>query len=302
MEYKDYYKVLGVDKNDSHEKIRNRYRELAKRYHPDLNPNDSQAQEKFKEINEAYEVLGDEDKRKRYDTFGSGHNFTDGQHFDPSQYGFGDFGNGYSYTYTTEGAEGFSDFFNMFFGGGKGFDMSDLFGGQQGRARRAAAQTYESELDITLEEGYRGATRTISLRIGSDTKSISVKVPKGILPGKRIKIKGSKMGIGGDVYLKVNFVLKDNVELKGLDIYKDIDIFPWDAALGTRVVVDTLDGRIKVTIPENMKAGGRIRVPGKGYRDMKGKRGDMYIRANMINPSDLTGKQKELYRQLRDSI
>ncbi|HHV38993.1 MAG TPA: J domain-containing protein [Tepidimicrobium sp.] len=302
MEYKDYYKILGVGKDASDKEIRNRYRKLAKKYHPDLNPDDLRAQERFKEINEAYEVLGDKEKRKKYDAFGSGYNFTDGQHFDPSQYGFGNFGDGYSYTYTTEGAEGFSDFFNMFFGGEGRFDMSDLFGGRSGRPRRRASPAYESELNITLEEGYKGTNRTVSLRIGNENKSLSVKVPRGILPGKKIKIKGGKAGIDGDIYLKVNFILEDKLKLKGLDIYRDIDLFPWDAALGTKVMVDTLEGRIKLTIPPNMDPDRRIRIPGKGYRDMKGNRGDMYIRGNIVNPSSLTEEQKRLYERLRDTV
>lgn len=299
MEYKDYYKILGIDKNASNADIKKSYRRLAKKYHPDLNPNDQKAQEKFKEINEAYEVLGDEDKRKKYDAFGSGYNFTDGQNFDPSQYGFGNFGNGYSYTYTTEGGEGFSDFFNMFFGG-RDFGISDLFGGGSARAGRSAPQSYESELNITLEEGYKGTTKTVSFRIGNENKSLSVKVPKGILPGKKIKIKGEKAGINGNVYLKVNFIPDKKLKLEGLDIYKEIDLLPWDAALGTKVVVETLEGKIKVSIPPNMNRDKKIRIPRKGYRDMKGNRGDMYIQGNIVNPPNLTEEQKRLYEQLRD--
>lgn len=300
MEYKDYYKILDIDKDASNAEVKRKYRNLAKKYHPDLNPDDKKAQEKFKEINEAYEVLGDEEKRKKYDTFGSSANFTNGQNFDPSQYGFGGFGGGQSYTYTSEGADGFSDFFNAFFGGGGGFDASDIFGGRSSRARQPQPQRYESELNITLEEGYRGTTRTVSLRIGNENKSLSVKVPKGILPGKKIKIKGEKAGIDGDVYFKINFIQNRKLKLEGLDIYKEIDILPWDAALGSKAVVETLEGKIKVTIPANMKSHKRIRIPRKGYRDMKGNRGDMYIQVNIANPPKLTEEQKELYKQLRD--
>lgn len=135
MEYKDYYKILGVDEKASQDDIKKAYRKLAKKYHPDLHPDDEKSQDKFKEVNEAYEVIGDEEKRKQYDTFGSSQNFSNGQNFDPSQYGFG----GDSYTYTSSDGGDFSDFFNMFFGGGgarsssarssSGFDIGDLFGG-----------------------------------------------------------------------------------------------------------------------------------------------------------------------------
>ena len=300
MEYKDYYKILGVDKGASNEEIKKAYRSLAKKYHPDLNPNDTSAQEKFKDINEAYEVLGDEKKRKKYDTFGSTGGFANGQNFDPSNFGFENFGNGHSYTYTTSG-EGFSDFFNMFFGG-EDFGISDLFGGGT-RSRNAYEREvpkYESEVNITIEEAYNGVKKPISLKIGNENKSLSVNVPKGILPGKKIKIKGEKAGIHGDIYFKVNIISNENLRLEGLDLYKKIDLFPWDAALGTHIVIDTLDGKkVKVKIPANMKTGKRIKIPRKGYKDMRGKKGDLYIETNIVNPINLTKEQKKLYEELK---
>lgn len=306
VEYKDYYKILGVDKNASTEEIKKAYRKLAKKYHPDLHPNDEKAQEKFKEINEAYEVLSDENKRKQYDAFGSSYNFTHGQNFDPSQFGFDNFGKGFRYTYTTQGAENFSDFFNMIFGG-KDFGLGDLFGGMKkgknpfSRAR-ADKPKYESEIYITVEEGYNGVTKQISLKIGGEDKTLSVKIPKGILPGKKIKINGEKAGINGDVYIKVNILSDDRLRLEGIDIYKRVDIYPWDAYFGTKIVVDTLSGKIKVSIPENMEGGKKIRVPRKGYKDMEGNTGDLYIVVNIVNPPRLTGEQINLYKKLRDSM
>ena len=299
MEYKDYYKILGVDKNATGDEIKKAYRNLAKKHHPDLNPNDKKAQDRFKEINEAYEVLGDEKKRQRYDTIGSGYNFTNGQNFDPSQFGFENFGGGRGYTYTTSSGD-FSDFFNMFFGG-QDFGISDLFKGRGKRVshNHAAGGKYESEISITLEEAYKGVTKVMSLRIGNDTKSLSVNIPKGILPGKKIKIKGEKAGIKGDIYIKVNFIEDSKLKLKGLDIYKRVDLFPWEAALGTKTIVDTFKGKLKITIPENMEEGKRIRIPKKGYKDMKGNVGDLYIETNIINPPILTEEQKKLYKQLK---
>ena len=302
MEYKDYYKILGVDKDATKDEIKKVYRRLAKKYHPDLNPDDKKAQEKFKDINEAYEVLGDKDKRKKYDTFGSGYNFTNGQNFDPSQFGFGNFGNGHRYTYTTRGGgEGFSDFFNMFFEG-QDFGTSDLFGGRTRGSNyyEPESERYQSEINITLEEGYNGTTKNLSLRIGNDTKSLSVRIPKGILSGKKIKIRGEKAGIQGDVYLKVNFIKDEKLRIEGLDIYKRIDLFPWEAALGTKVVVDTLEKKIKIAIPQNIEGGKKIRISKKGYRDMKGNMGDLYIEINIVNPPNLTEEQKRLYEQLRE--
>ena len=301
MKYKDYYKILGVDKGASSDEIKKAYRKLAKKYHPDLNPNNTKAQEMFKDINEAYEVLGDEKKRKKYDTFGSGYNFTNGQNFDPSHFGFENFGNGHRYTYTTSG-EGFSDFFNMFFGG-EDFGISDLFGGATGRNNyyQPKPPKYESEISITIEEGFNGVTKALSFRIGNENKSLSVNVPKGILPGKKIKIKGEKAGIDRDIYLKVNFVPDENLKLEGLDIHQKVNLLPWEAALGTQIVIDTLSGKkIKIKIPTNIESGRKIRIPKKGYRDMKGNQGDLYIETNIVNPPNLTEEQKQLYEKLRE--
>ena len=303
MEYKDYYKILEVDKNSSQDEIKKSYRRLAKKYHPDLHPEDKNAQEKFKEINEAYEVLGDENKKKQYDTFGSNYNFSGGQNFDPSQYGFG---NGQTYTYSTSGdGGGFSDFFNMFFGGrggsssSSGFNIGDLFGGGGGRPKRSS-NSYESELNITLEEGYKGGTKEVSINLGGETKIISVKIPKGIFPGKRLRVKGEKWGISGDILFKINFIENNNYRLEGLDITNKLDVLPWEAALGTKTVINTLEGKIKVTIPKAIEAGKRIRIPKKGYRDMDNNVGDLYIEINIVNPPELTEEEEELYRKLSE--
>lgn len=302
MEYKDYYKILGVDKNTDQNEIKKAYRKLAKKYHPDLNEGDEKAQEKFKDINEAYEVLGDEEKKKKYDTFGSGYNFNNGQNFDPSQFGFDNFGNGQSYTYSTSGGD-FSDFFNMFFGG-QSSGVGDLFGGGRGRQRRSSyerpRQKIESEISISLKEAYEGTTKRVSFRIGSDTKTVSVKVPKGILPGKKIKIRGDRIGTSGDLYLKVNILEDSNLKLDGLNIISKVKLLPWEAAFGTKVVVDTLSGKIKVKIPKGIESGKRIRVPKKGYKDMKGNKGELYIETSIVNPPKLTKEEKKLYKKLED--
>lgn len=215
MEYKDYYKILEVEKTASQDEIKKSYRKLAKKYHPDLNKDNPQGQEKFKEINEAYEVLGDEEKRKQYDTFGSNYNFSGGQNFDPSQYGFG------SYQYSGDFSDlgGFSDFFNAFFSGGQGRSTGDF------RSRR---QSYESELRLTIGEIYKGTEKSINLNIGGENKSIRVKVPSGILAGKKIKVKGEKWGILGDILFKIILVEEKNIRLEGLDIVKKVEIYPWE--------------------------------------------------------------------------
>lgn len=309
MEYKDYYKILGVSEDASQDEIKKAYRKLAKKYHPDLHPDDEEAQEKFKEANEAYEVLGDEKKKKQYDRFGSSGGFQAGQNFDPSQYGYGD---GTSYTYTSSGGEGFSDFFNTIFGGGGrsagstgGFNINDLFGGgarSAGGARnRPQRRSYDSSLDITIEEGFKGIERDINLNFNGERKTVKVKVPSGILPGKKLKVKGEKWGIDGDILFKINFRPDPKMELDGKNLIKETAVYPWDAALGSKKLVETFDGKIKVNIPEGIENGKRIKIPKKGYKDLKGNRGDLYLKINFVNPGKLTKEQKKLYKKLKNT-
>lgn len=308
MEYKDYYNILGVEKTATQDEIKKTYRKLAKKYHPDLNPGDDKAQEKFKEINEAYEVLSDDTKRKQYDQFGQ-YGFSNGQNFDPSQYGF-DFGQGgRTYTYSAGDAGGFSDFFNAFFGGAGGgrggFDIGDLFGGGRTggrRTREPQRQSYESELQISISEGYTGGEREVSLNIGGTHKSIRVKIPKGITPGKKIKVKGDKWGLDGDILFKVSFREEAGTKLEGLDITKRVQVLPWEAALGTKAVVQTLSGKIKLDIPKNTHAGKRMRLPGKGYIDMQGHAGDLYVEIEIINPPQLDEEALKLYEKLAEKV
>lgn len=282
MEYKDYYEILGIDKAATEDEIKKSYRKLAKKYHPDLNPDDPKAQEKFKEVNEAYEVLGDKEKKKQYDTFGSGYNFSGGQNFDPSQYGFG----GQTYTYSSSGGEGFSDFFNMF------------FGGRAGARQPQQRQSYNSQLNLTIEEIYNGVTKDIRLNVGGENKTITVKVPKGILPGKKLRVKGERSGIQGDILFQINLIENSRIELDGLNIISKLDVLPWEAALGTKVVVETLTDRIKISVPAGIENRKRIRIPKKGYRDMKGNIGDLFIEINIVNPPELSKEERELYEKL----
>ena len=292
MEYKDYYKILGVDKSTSQNDIKKAYRKLAKKYHPDLNPDDNKAQEKFKGINEAYEVLGDADKKKKYDQFGSNADYSNGQNFDPSQYGFG--GSGGSYSYNSSGGEGFSDFFNMFFGGAGSRSSRN----SRSSFQQAPRQSYESQLNITLEEAYNGETKDITLNFMGENKNLAIKVPKGILPGKKLKVKGEKWGIDGDILFQINFVTDNENTLDGLDVISKQNVLPWEAALGAKVVVNTLSGKIRVNIPEGIVGGKRIRIPKKGYIDIKGNTGDLYIEINIVNPTEMTPEMLKLYEEL----
>ncbi len=300
MEYKDYYKILGVEKSASQDEIKKVYRKLAKKYHPDLNPGDNAAQEKFKEVSEAYEVLSDETKRKQYDQFGQ-YGFSNGQQFDPSQ--FGNFGGG-NYSYSSNGAGDFSDFFNLIFGSsrGGGFDINDLFSGARGGRRQAKPQrqSYETNLVVAMKEGFEGSNKEVSLNIGGSIKNITVKIPKGITPGKKIKVKGDKWGIDGDILFKIDFHSEEGLSLEGLDITQRVEILPWEAALGEKIIISTLRGRIKVDIPKGTSGNKRMRLVKKGYEDLKGNSGDLYLDIHIVNPPSLSIEELKLYEKLKE--
>lgn len=327
MQYKDYYSILGVGKTASQDEIKKQYRKLAKQYHPDMNPGNKKAEEKFKEVSEAYEVLGDEAKRKKYDTFGSQADFANGADFDPSKYGWQ--GSNVRYEYTGGGDH--SDFFNMFFSdafdlggifgqGRKGArtsrvydsaDFGDLFGTQgprsSGRTQIRNGENVEAEIEITPEEGAAGVEKRISLQTQDGTKGINFKIPKGVGSGETIRLKGQGYagaggGKTGDLLMKVRIRPSERFTLEGDDLVTNVDVFPWDAALSGKVSVETLDGRIMVKIPEGMQTDSRIRVTGKGYPSRSGKQGDLYIRVRIMNPRNLTAEQKGLYEKLKKTM
>ncbi|MGO3017807.1 MAG: DnaJ C-terminal domain-containing protein [Anaerococcus sp.] len=305
MKYRDYYEVLGVDKKATDAEIKKAYRKLAKKYHPDLHPNDKTMNEKFSEINEAYEVLSDPEKRKKYDMFGKNANFSQGQNFDPSQYGFDftNFGNG-SYSYTTGESSGFSDFFDGLFGGfsssgrSNGRKFSDFTNGFSSRKR----QRLDANVNISLEEAMQGCERTISIKSGGSLTDVKVKIPKGMPSNKKLKINGNKYGIDADIYVKVSIKDSNNRKLDGLDIIQTEKVYPWQAYFGTKIKIDTLDGKFMVNIPEKIETGQKIRMQNKGYKDMNDNRGDLYIEVLIDNPTNLTKEQEELYKKLSQEI
>lgn len=305
MKYRDYYEILGVNKDAKSTEIKKAYRKLAKKYHPDLHPNDKESNEKFAEINEAYEVLSDPEKRKKYDMFGKNANFSQGQNFDPSQYGFDftNFGNG-SYSYTTGESTGFSDFFDGLFGGfsssgrSNGRKFSDFTNGFSSRKR----QRLDANVNISLEEAMQGCERTISIKSGGSLTDVNVKIPKGMPSNKKLKINGNKYGIDADIYVKVSIKDGNNRKLDGLDIIQTERIYPWQAYFGTKIKIDTLDGKYMINIPEKIESGQKIRMQNKGYKDMNDNRGDLYIEVIIDNPTKLTKDQEELYKKLNQEI
>lgn len=298
MEYRDYYKILGVDKSATDADIKKAYRKLAKKYHPDVNQGNAEAEKRFKEVGEAYEVLGNKEKRKQYDTFGSSYNFSGGQNFDPSQYGFG------GYSYSSADASGFSDFFNMFFGGGEksGFGSSsktrDFFSGFS--RPKSQKKSYETRISLTLKEAYEGVTKKLSLSINGKSQELDIKVPKGITPGKKIKVKGEKIGLSNSEILVAIEIKDKDFELDKLNLISELVVYPWEAYFGTKKLVKTLKGSIKVNVPAKIESGKKIRVPAMGFEDMMGKKGDLVIKIRIDNPKDLSEEEENLYRKIRD--
>jgi len=303
MKYLDYYQVLGVEKDATQDVIKKSYRKLAKKYHPDANPGNKSAEERFKELNEAYEVLGDPEKRKKYDQFGHSMNFQNGMDFDPSQFGHYEF---------RGGNNDFSDFFNMFFGEG-GLNMDDIFGGGSGtqgfrtgfssNRRSMRGEDIEAEMQITPEEGLEGSEKTFSIRTAAGTKTLSVRIPRGVPEGGRVKLAGhghpgTGGGPSGDLYIIIRFK-EGRYRLEGKHLIQRLDIAPWVAALGGEVKVQSPDGAIMVKIPAGIQSDQKIRVQGKGYGKPNENRGDMLIQVRIMNPRHLTDEQKRLYEMLR---
>ena len=284
MEYKDYYKILGVDRKATDDEIRKAYRKLAKQYHPDYNPKDRQAEERFKEINEAYEVLGDAKKRAHYDRLGS--DFSQWQRRgNPGDFDWGQYGTRVNMDDLNDlfgggGINGFSDFFQTVFG--------------MGGARRAAqpqTQGYQQELQITLEEAYRGTTRLIQ----SDGKEKQVRIPAGVRTGSKVRVPG--VGPNGlDLYLIVDVTEDKRFEREGNDLRTSAAISVFTAILGGEADVETFEGAIKLNIPAGTQPEQVFRLAGRGMPHLKDtkEKGDLYVRIKVQIPKYLSAKQREL--------
>ncbi|MDY3007048.1 DnaJ C-terminal domain-containing protein [Anaerococcus porci] len=311
MKYQDYYKILGVKKDASKDEIKKAYRKLAKKYHPDLHPDDKEATVKFSEINEAYEVLSDDKKRKQYDMFGQSGNFSQGQNFDPSQFDFSDIFSNFgssnrSYTYTKGGgsSSGFSDFFDTFFGGGgfsqkthQGSSFSNFGTGFKAKKK----QKLNTTVSISLDEAIKGSKRTLKINDKNNSiKEVNINIPKGLTSGKKLKIDGLKYGISADIYVKVNIKEDSKYKLDGLDIIQKESIYPWDAYFGEKITIDSPNGKFKVNIPEKIESGNKIRIKNKGYVDMNNNQGDLYIEIQINNPKTLSKDQIDLYKKLKE--
>ena len=320
VKFRDYYEVLGVPRTATEGQIRSEYRKLARKHHPDVNPGDRSAEDKFKEINEAYEVLSDAEKRRRYDQLGG--NWKAGADFTPPSDGgqrvdFGDI-----FTESGEnGAEGFSDFFESVFGRG-GRRTSAGFA-RQGR-------DIEAEISVTLQEAHRGARRLVSVgatepcpecdgtgvkdgktcpRCGGigavpGSKKLEITIPPGVRDGSIVRLAGqgdagTKGARPGDLFLHVRIQPDPLFEIVSEDdVQIELPVAPWEAALGAKAVVPTLDGSVEMTIRAGTQGGQRLRLRGQGLNRRGGGRGDEYVRIKLVNPPKATAKEEELYQQL----
>jgi curved DNA-binding protein len=311
MQYQDYYKTLGVAESATEADIKKAFRKLAKQYHPDMHPNDKQAEEKFKKVNEAYEVLGNAGRRREYDDLRKNIGNADRMNFDPTKYGyaqrgtpgfggFGDFGG--ATVFTSGSGRGFSDFFEMLFGGGRGMGRGDIFGSRAQYAADMRGQDIEAAIELTAEEAFHGVKKRISLETGGCSKTIDFTVPPGTAEGDRIRLAGQGqpgMGKGspGDLLMAVH-IAGGKYELAGIDLAADIRLAPWEAALGAKVPFGTIDGEIVVKVPPGVQTDSRIRIAGKGFRDRQGNRGDLYLKVKIVNPQVLSSEEKQLYEKL----
>lgn len=294
MEYVDYYKVLGLDKNSGESDIKKAYRKLARKYHPDLNPNDKEANKKFQQINEANEVLSDPEKRQKYDKYGKDWQHAEefekarqsqsGQQYSSSDYGFSG----------GQGEADFSEFFSSMFGGSAG-------GGRQAKFR---GEDYHAELHLSLADAYTTHPQTLTV----NGKKIRITIPAGVENGQVIKLKGHggegiNGGPAGDLY--ITFVIEEHPVFKrsGNDLYTTVEIDLYTAVLGGEVTLETLSGKVKLKVSPETQNGTKIRLKGKGYPVYKneGQFGDLYITYSVKIPTNLSEKQKELFRELSKS-
>ncbi len=305
MEFKDYYKVLGVEKSATADDIKSAYRKLARKYHPDVNPNDKEAEAKFKDVSEAYDVLGNPEKRKKYDTLGSNWR----QH---QQRGGGAEDYNWQQWYGAQGgAQGgqgqqyqgdINDFFQG--GGGNGGGFSDFFSSIFGSNRRSAqpskGQDYEATAELSLEEAFNGTERVLTV----NDKTIRISIKPGIADGQKLKLSG-KGGTGrsgaanGDLYITVHIVPHSRYERRGDDLYVTVPVNLYEALLGGETEVQTLGGTVKLKIPAEAQNGAVLRLKGLGMPKYGTKeRGDLYAKLEVQLPKKLSEKEKSLIREL----
>jgi curved DNA-binding protein len=299
-QYKDYYKTLGVPRTASADELKKTFRKLAREFHPDVAKDKKKAEEKFKEINEAYEVLSDTAKRKKYDELGA--DWKSGAEFGRGGFGgAGPRGRGMSSEdfETQFGGTGFSDFFEQVFG-------SRMRGGHDFGQRRSAAergQDVEGDIMVTLHEAAAGSIRAVTVQHADRTETHQVRIPPGVSEGQKLRLAGrGESGHGGgpagDLYLNVRFAKHPDFDLDGHDLIHELELAPWEAALGAEISVPTLDGRVKLKIAPGTQGGQKLRVRNRGLPQRDGTRGDLIVLTQIALPAKVSEAEKKLWEQL----
>jgi curved DNA-binding protein len=307
VQYKDYYESLGVPRSAGADEIKKSFRKLARQHHPDVAKDKKKSEEKFKEINEAYEVLSDPDKRKKYDELGA--DWKSGAEFRPPP-GYGRAPGGQTFRGGRPGAQefefdgtGFSDFFEQIFGSrmrgaGSGFDRRGAVTEEDFVSERG--RDVEGDIMVTLEEAARGSIRSVTVRHGSRNETHQVKIPAGVTEGQRLRIAGrgehgSGGGSAGDLYLRVRMAKHPDFEVEDHNLIYEAELAPWEAALGAEISVPTLAGPVKIKIAPGTQSGQKLRVRGRGL----GASGDLIVVTKIVVPTKISDAEKKLWEQLK---
>ncbi len=295
MDFIDYYKILGIDKSASPKDVKDAYRKLARKYHPDLNPNNKDAKANFQQINEANEVLSDPEKRKKYDRYGK-----DWQHAEEfekqkqqqSQYSASRGGSGFT---GEQSAGDFSDFFESMFGGA---------GAGRGRQAKYRGEDYSTEIHLELIDAYKTHKQTLTV----NGKNIRITIPAGVENGQTIKISGhgglgTNGGPNGDLYISFSVANHSNIKRLGNNLFENVELDLYTAVLGGEITIDTLDGKVKLKVKPETQNGSKVNLKGKGFPVYKneGQFGDLQVTYTIKTPTNLTDKQKELFEELKNS-
>ncbi len=314
MEYKDYYKILGVSRDAKEDEIKKTYRKLARKYHPDVSK-EPNAEEKFKSVQEAYEVLKDEKKRAAYDQLGS--NWQNGQDFrpPPNWQGFHGFEGGGGFEDLGGGRGDFSDFFSSIFGGGGGRARQGGFRpGRQGEFNQRGRDE-SAKINISLDEAFHGGAKTVHLQVQepdvygqmqTKTRTLKITIPKGVISGQQLRLaKQGSPGIGkgpaGDLFLEIDVTPHSAFTLQGRDIYLTLPVTPWEAALGAKVTVPTLAGPVEMKIAPGAQAGQKLRLKGRGLPGTP-VTGDQYALLQIVTPPAETESQRAFYEKMAQEM
>lgn len=293
MIFKDYYKILGLENSRvTVPEIKSAYREQAKIYHPDVNAQNSFSEERFKDINEAYRILSNSSSKRRYDRMWNNYAAKKAIKYEETKNASGSM---------------FGDFFNMFFGENTNNTIEEKNNKhKKNRVTPIKGENIETSIDISIEDAFYGAKKKISLRtVEGNMKNFEVKIPAGIRDNEKIRLigqgkKGINGGSNGDLFIDINIKNDNRFKIKGYDLYTDLFLTPWEAALGTKANVVGIDDEASVLVPQGIQSGEVIKIPGKGYKDSRGGRGDLIANVKVMVPKKLTEEEKEIFSKLKE--